>query len=588
MGLNVITVPTPRAAEVLLASDRNYDLFLLSCNLKGDNEGRCNSLITDILTNDPLAEILVITGFSDVQKISEEHGWEVSDFLIRPFRSFQAFTGRIRAALKRREANIAHSNLMRETMNVLGEKKDTDPLSREIHNILGSLSRGPATLAAWISTPACIALKNRNHNIISAENRSSLNRILARRGLHAVLLESSVLDEPLLETTAGVISRRPDLEVIVIGNRDELRDMLDAVELGATDFIVKPSEGLDVLVQKTEQAVARRKRRLKIRKLAKTLESMAATSKTAPLQEKLRSIRKVLNETLVIEAEPAEQLASPISGLNGNPSALVAEPDRLIRNLVTTSLKVLEWNCIPAATMKDAIEKIRNHEADLFVLAEEGQAWSSTILLKEAVRLHNRTPISIISPSKTREIGLDVPENLYIGALRKPLEGLRAIHEMAKKSLNRRRELLLFETEEQESKRRTYSQNKAMRILLVEDDDEIFNKLEAILRNERFPVLRAQSMEKAVHKLARYEVDTVIVKLELLIQATENILKKAKSIDPHLPLLAYSQQNDREQALTAMACGAGAFLANPMENPEHFLARLREHRKTASNHPKRK
>ena len=573
MGVNVVHAPAPRAAEVLLADESCFDLFLLAQEPhSGESVSR---LMMEILKSDPLAEIVLMAGFSDIHEIGKKNGWRVSDFLVKPFRSFRAFAGHVRAALKRRETNIVHSTLIREAMKVLGNNKD--PVSFEIHKMLESMSSVPAALVARVSEPACYALRERGHTVLEGRDKATFHRLLARRGLHVVLLDSSVLEDSLLETTADVISKRPDLEVILVGKEEELKEMVEGVELGASDFLVKPTEGLDVLIQKVDLAVSRRVRRLKIRKLAKTLESMAASSKKTTLKNKIRMIRKALNDTVTMKAQPAEETGiSRGAGLKEVPSALVAEPDKMVRSLLSAGLKALGWNCIPAGTIEDAAREIRNAEFDLLILSDTGTKWNCRLLIEDAARFQYRTPIATVFSEKDGNPHVQVPGETHIGFLSKPFKGLGAIHDILQKGLRRKHELMSPNT----SGAKPCSSESAMRILAVEQNPEILRKLEDLFKTERFPMLRAESMEEALHKLQRYEMDAVIVNLDLLVHANENVLNNTRSLWTDAPLLSYSDKTGKEQALSAMAFGAKAFLPNPLHNPESFLSRLKEHGKS--------
>lgn len=576
MGLEVDRASDPiHAVERAKARD-GYDIYLVAHDVAGKRGSHDVSvLISQVLSLDPLAEVLMMAGFSSVEETGADTLWQASDFLIKPFRSFRAFAGRIRAALNRREANLVQSALMRNVMRALEENASTAPLAGEIRRITESMTAGPARLVTMVSQPAESTLKKRGHRLMNAQTPDDLFRALARRGLDGVILESSQAEESLFELTSQVVSRRPDLELLIVGFASELGEMLEAVELGATDFVVKPHEDLDVLALKTELAVSRRKRRLKIRKLAKTIDSMAETTDAEPVQLQLERIRDALSETVVLEAEPPEpDHPSTPSALSSTPTVLVAEPDNMVQNLLVRSLEAIGWRCLAPPSADEALRLADQKELDWILVSATTPRWPGGQL---AGRISSKNPKTGVTFVGDEQRPPSIAPHLFLGRLEKPLTGLGPISDHAAKALSRRKQLLgVAGGGSSATDRRVEGSGQGVRVLLVTPDADMASRLGEVFGEARFPALSAPSIEEAIHLLERYEVDAMVVDLDVLLVAADILLDQARSADPGMPLVAFSSAGGRDRALTALAYGARAFVAHPLSDPDGLVARIQE------------
>lgn len=113
-----------------------------------------------------------------------------------------------------------------------------------------------------------------------------------------------------------------------------------------------------------------------------------------------------------------------------------------------------------------------------------------------------------------------------------------------------------------------------MRILIVEDEQELSNNIKKILEKEHYEILQAYNGEEALDLLYDEHVDLLL--LDIMMPVMNGIelittLRKSNNTIPTLMLTASNMIDDRVNGLDA---GADDYLCKPFSNLE-LLARIR-------------
>ncbi len=562
LGFEAARFEAPIQLRKALRAAENFDVYLL---FPPDPASGLTPMVTEILLADPLAEVLILTETAAVREFPDGLQWAVSDFLIRPDTNFRTFAGRIKAAARRREANLLQAESIKEAMRALNhEDLVMHPLAEELQAMMERLIQEPPRLVAWVSDPAKRALQRHGHIIHPVPSLEDLPHLLAKRGLDAVVVETSVTNMSPTEVTSQVVSRRPDLELVLAGFRNELSDLLESVELGATDLVIKPIEDLDVFCLKVELAVARRRRRLRIRRLLRTIEALQ-TSTEGHLHRRLEQVRKALTETLVMEAAPPGGPHSPLERLDASPLALVAEPDPMVASLLAKVVESMGWTVQQTASMAEAIERIRKEQLDVVFLAADGSGWSSKILVRELAEHRPRTPVILLGKESFDQQSLPLLQQA--ATLAKPLAGMGAIRRAADRALCQRRRLVQMET---------INARGHIRVLLVEPRDDDRSQITTLLTNNRCAVVSAKDLKEAAHLVERFDIDVAVIPADVLLAATGMSVERIRTIESMTPILCYGTPKNRTSVLTILTLGARSVVASPLVDEAAFFQGLTE------------
>ena len=92
----------------------------------------------------------------------------------------------------------------------------------------------------------------------TAANAEEALALLAREGFALVLADVSMPGLSGVELLRRVVAQYPDTAVVMISGVDRTQRVLDAVRIGAFDYLIKPID-LDVLELSVERALERRK-----------------------------------------------------------------------------------------------------------------------------------------------------------------------------------------------------------------------------------------------------------------------------------------------------------------------------------------
>jgi two-component system response regulator GlrR len=109
-----------------------------------------------------------------------------------------------------------------------------------------------------------------------------------------------------------------------------------------------------------------------------------------------------------------------------------------------------------------------------------------------------------------------------------------------------------------------------IKVLIVDDDDDVLNLLETWLTKEKYDVKRASSGLEALNLVGIYAPDLVITDLYMEGMDGMALLTELHNDNPLLPVIMLSGQAQIPDAIKAMHLGTSAFLTKPI-NQNEFL-----------------
>jgi DNA-binding NtrC family response regulator len=100
-------------------------------------------------------------------------------------------------------------------------------------------------------------LEVRGLRVDTAENGELALAKAEKKAFDAILLDMAMPGMDGIETLKGLLAINPDLQVILLTGRATLGQAVEAMKLGALDFLEKPAD-IDTLVVKITQAATKK------------------------------------------------------------------------------------------------------------------------------------------------------------------------------------------------------------------------------------------------------------------------------------------------------------------------------------------
>ena len=122
-----------------------------------------------------------------------------------------------------------------------------------------------------------------------------------------------------------------------------------------------------------------------------------------------------------------------------------------------------------------------------------------------------------------------------------------------------------------------------MRVLLVEDDEDLSGRIAAVLRSENFVVDIARNGEDALHAGLTELFDVAILDLGLPKIDGVSVLKEWRDGSRNLPVLVLTARDGWPDKVASFKAGADDFLAKPFK-VEELVLRLRALVRRAAGH----
>ncbi len=123
--------------------------------------------------------------------------------------------------------------------------------------------------------------------------------------------------------------------------------------------------------------------------------------------------------------------------------------------------------------------------------------------------------------------------------------------------------------------------NNKYRLIIVDDEEDISNALEFLLRREGYSIDTANSAESALEMVEEHEYDLVMTDIKMEGMTGVELLERLKVDNPSLPVIVMTAYASVEGAVDAMKKGASDYIVKPFINEEVKLTvrRLLEHRR---------
>jgi two-component system NtrC family response regulator len=103
-------------------------------------------------------------------------------------------------------------------------------------------------------------------------------------------------------------------------------------------------------------------------------------------------------------------------------------------------------------------------------------------------------------------------------------------------------------------------------ILIVDDEKNYPLILGAVLEEEGFEILSANSGQEALEILASSDVDLVLTDMKMPVMDGIELLENVKALDPDLPVIMMTAHGTVDKAVEAMQKGAYSYILKPFDN----------------------
>lgn len=111
-----------------------------------------------------------------------------------------------------------------------------------------------------------------------------------------------------------------------------------------------------------------------------------------------------------------------------------------------------------------------------------------------------------------------------------------------------------------------------MKILIIEDDNDISQMLRELLTNENYSVNQAYSGTEALLLIERETFDLVLLDLMLPGLSGQEVMKQLRK-NSYIPVICISAKDDKETKIELLKLGADDYIVKPFDTDE-LLARI--------------
>lgn len=111
------------------------------------------------------------------------------------------------------------------------------------------------------------------------------------------------------------------------------------------------------------------------------------------------------------------------------------------------------------------------------------------------------------------------------------------------------------------------------RILVVEDDENLCDGLQALFESEGYACITCNDGAAGFQAFEHHEFDLCIIDLMLPIKDGQELCRKIRSANLHLPILILSARGEEKERVAGFKMGADDYVTKPFSAPE-LLARV--------------
>ena len=192
-------------------------------------------------------------------------------------------------------------------------------------------------------------LEDRDFDVLQAENGKVGLELFSDEEPDLVLVDLRMPEMDGLEVLAEISKTAPDSPIVVVSGTGVIADAVEALHLGAWDYVLKPIEDMEILLHSVEKSLERARLRQQEREYQEQLEK-DVMQRTAELEAANKSLVKEIAERKQAQKE-REELIVNLESQN-------AELERFtytVSHDLKTPLVTIKW--LLGALKEDVTEK---------------------------------------------------------------------------------------------------------------------------------------------------------------------------------------------------------------------------------------
>lgn len=124
------------------------------------------------------------------------------------------------------------------------------------------------------------------------------------------------------------------------------------------------------------------------------------------------------------------------------------------------------------------------------------------------------------------------------------------------------------------------------KILLVEDEEDLQRAVEAILKFNKYNVVKANNGEEAIEKVKNDSFDIIVIDIMMPVMDGISALKEIRNIGINTPVILLTAKTQVDEKVEGLDAGANDYLTKPFDKKE-LLARIRALTRTRTEEQKK-
>lgn len=244
-----------------------YDLAIIDKNMPGKSG---LELIKQIEEGKLELATVLMTAYPSADTVNEALAAGVDDYIVKPFTHIDHVVSRLQSVVDQRLSGRLHNRVVGDLTRLLQEEKDGEDrelvaaVANRLFRFKQGLDKRPSVLLLednpTVAQLVTRALEEVRMTVKPVSNFESAKAWIseAECPLTALVSIDQYQDVSIVGELKGL---DPFLEVVVTSGAPDLDLALEAVSQGATDFVLRHFEGMDVLRSRMQRAVSRARRR---------------------------------------------------------------------------------------------------------------------------------------------------------------------------------------------------------------------------------------------------------------------------------------------------------------------------------------
>jgi DNA-binding response OmpR family regulator len=234
-------------------------------------------------------------------------------------------------------------------------------------------------------------------------------------------------------------------------------------------------------------------------------------------------------------------------------TVLIVDDDKIIREQLQKELKREFYRPLLAADGNTALESFGQEEIDIAILDVKLPDMDGLEVLKKVKEKKPDCEVIVITGLGTQEIAIKSLRTGAIDYIEKPIntDELSAALGRAQEKLDEREEL-------------SYKN----RLLVIDDEKEIVQRLKRVLEKEGYEVLGAYSGEEGLSIIENSKVDVVMTDIRMDDMDGIEVLQRAKRLYRDIEGIMVTGFKDQELAIRSLRAGAIDYIIKPINLDE--------------------